>query len=115
MACQESISIVVNATPQAVSHFLRNPTGKFLDFKIKSTDSQGLYILMKTGINLVSFGEDITITISAEPNDAARVNILSKSSLSTVLVDWGRNGQNVHRIAQQITMAFPYAAPPPQG
>jgi hypothetical protein len=78
-------------------------------FKLKGSDEASGQIYARKGLSLMSWGESITITVTAD----GRVTIKS-SSLPFQLVAYGRNQGNVNKLFAAIgplVQAQPPAAP----
>ncbi len=60
-----------------------------------------------SGMNLMSWGEDLTLMLHAPQH----VEIRSECTLPTQCIDWGRNETNVKRLAQALYHAM---SQPPQ-
>ncbi len=110
MLCMKSLDILVSAKPQAVFNFLCSKPNILNDFKIKDADNQKLKIFVKSKVNWLSFGENIAIEITNSAiNESTHITITSKPIVPITLVDWGRNQQNIERIAYYIYSGYPHA------
>ena len=63
--------------------------------------SQGK-IVAKAGTSLRSWGEVITFDIEQVDAWRTRVRVSSRSPLRTTIIDWGKNLENVQKIAQYL-------------
>ena len=63
--------------------------------------SQGK-IVAKAGTSLRSWGEVITFDIEQVDAWRTRVRVSSKPSIPTTIIDWGKNLENVQKIAQYL-------------
>lgn len=61
-----------------------------LDLKIRRSDFRKGKLLIKHEGSLLSFGNDLTVTISSKI-DKVVISIVSESSASIQVVDWGVN------------------------
>ena len=113
MACEKQLHIFVGANPIAVFNFLCSQRVIANDYQVEYTDYQNYVVHLKRGMNLVSWGENITIRIYSAAGGITRIVIDSKPKMPTTLVDWGQNQNNVNNIAQYICSYFPQASPPP--
>ena len=76
----------------------------------------GIQARLSHSISFSSWGEDITITMTAQDNQTL-VDILSKCSLPTQIVDYGKNKKNVNEIfnyLMQSLSAYNQAVAQPQ-
>lgn len=67
------------------------------NYSLKASDDITRRVVMKTGISLVSWGENITISIIAEPNGTSSISISSGTKTGTPL-DFGKNNKNINEI-----------------
>jgi hypothetical protein len=70
--------------------------------QVVSANPKSGRIIAKTGISLKSSGETILFQVGAIDDDLTQVTILSKPALRTVLVDLGRNLENVEAISSYL-------------
>jgi len=112
MPCKKSLDVIVHATPQAVFNFLCAQGTILNDYVVKYADRQKLTVFLKGKINWLSWGEDITIETRSEADTVTRVTIISKPAVPTTLIDWGRNQENVNKIAQFLYSVFPFPVAP---
>ncbi len=63
---------------------------------VHAADEQSGYILAKSGMSLMSWGESIPMTVTETGPGSTRVEITSK--LKFGLVDWGKNRRNLEAI-----------------
>ena len=68
---------------------------------ISPLDPKPGIILAKTGFSWRSDGEDIRVTVTSM-GGSSRVHIQSQSSRNSVLIDWGKNAENVRRFEQGL-------------
>ena len=59
-------------------------------------------ILLKTGITLQSWGEEIKIILKSNQENSYEYIISSSPKLKTALVDYGKNLENINRIENVI-------------
>ena len=71
-------------------------------FKLSQIDELNFRILMKRGVSLASWGENITIQIYSAPGGGSMLEILSTPALSTTLIDYGRGDKNVATLETAI-------------
>jgi hypothetical protein len=57
----------------------------------------------KTGINLRSWGDVITVVAARQEANSVTVHITSETWLKTTIIDYGKSKANVKRIRAQIT------------
>ena len=67
------------------------------NYSLKDSDAITRRVIMKTGISFVSWGENITISIIAEPNGTSSISISSGTKTGTPL-DFGKNNKNINEI-----------------
>lgn len=67
------------------------------NYSLKASDDITRRVVMKTGISLMSWGENITISIIAEPNGTSSISISSGTKTGTPL-DFGKNNKNINEI-----------------
>lgn len=67
------------------------------NYSLKDSDAITRRIIMKTGISFVSWGENITISIIAEPNGTSSISISSGTKTGTPF-DFGKNNKNINEI-----------------
>jgi len=65
------------------------------NFKVKEANKKTGEITASAGISLVSWGENIDISISEIGKNKTRVGIYSGAKAQ--LVDWGKSEKNVHK------------------
>lgn len=83
----------------AATRVAQNPPKGFKQAHIEDA----LYrIHMKGGMSMLSWGENITIQVYADPSGATLLDITSKPALATTLVDYGKGDRNVVTIANAI-------------
>ena len=83
---------------------LRDPIAQTLQaagFAIVSYDPGGAWFRGNSSMSLMSWGENITVTVQ-EADGGSVVTIESKSRFPLTLVDWGRNGRNVNKLFDQL-------------
>jgi hypothetical protein len=57
----------------------------------------------KTGINLRSWGDVITVVAARQEANSVTVHITSETWLKTTIIDYGKSKANVKRLRAQIT------------
>ena len=72
---------------------------KRLDFGFKSESVVGesRVFNLSSDINLASWGEKITVTVTAVDSGVC-VDVLSECALPTQIIDWGKNQKNVEAV-----------------
>jgi hypothetical protein len=83
--------------------------------RIERADAEAGKILAKVGFSLASYGENVTLSVTARPDGGSRLAVVS--SLRWGLVDWGKNRTNIERILQGLdgtlaAGAWPARSPP---
>lgn len=87
----------VATTYQALMQALSKTT----KYRIINADQNANLIIIKSGVSLTSWGEDITIVVAPGLNGDSTVSIAS--SLKMGLFDWGKNNKNLNTIIQLLT------------
>ena len=57
-----------------------------------------------SGVTFTSWGEDVQISISSTGPNQVMMMVNSVCSMPTQVVDWGKNAENVNRIANYVLM-----------
>ena len=109
MLCKKSLIISVRADSQVIFEFLCSKDNILGDYKFLAADDKLLKIFLKGKVNWLSWGEKITIEIKSIADENTNIIISSEPSVPITLIDWGRNQQNVDKIAHYIYTAFPRA------
>jgi hypothetical protein len=81
---------------------------------IASTDPAAGRIMAKTGMGLLTYGENLTIT--AVPTEGGATSLTVESKLKFGLFDWGNNRKNIDRVLALLARALPAgdsSLPPP--
>ena len=68
----------------------------------------GVYFRFRQGVSLTSWGEDIEVHLYPCNDVQTVVDIVSKCSLPTQIVDWGKNSENINRILGCIFQGLMY-------
>lgn len=76
------------------------------EFKVEYVNPERYQIYLSGNMSLKSFGEDIIISFYDPMDEGARIIIYSKCKMPTALFDYGKNRQNVERIAKYITSLY---------
>lgn len=69
------------------------------DFKLNSIDNMNKIIYLKAGVSLISWGENIEISLKKAPNNATSIIINSQSKLGVSL---GKNDENVRKLINSV-------------
>lgn len=75
-------------------------------FNINGVDATRWLVNLTTRANMLTWGENLTIQIYSDANGFTNLVIRSFPAVATTLVDWGRNKENVERLAQAISNDF---------
>lgn len=75
-----------------------------LKAKVKSFDEENGIIIAKTGMSWKSFGEILSITVKKDDENQTRIRIESRPTLSTTMVDYGKNLENVEKLYNLMTV-----------
>ncbi|MCB0576498.1 MAG: hypothetical protein KDC61_18220 [Saprospiraceae bacterium] len=86
-------------TPEEVLTRLKNDP-KFGKMDIKAT---GTRIQIRSKISMQSWGETILIDQGAKSENGYEYSIVSKPNLSTTILDYGKNQQNVEAVERLMT------------
>ncbi|MDQ3648218.1 MAG: hypothetical protein M3433_06485 [Actinomycetota bacterium] len=70
--------------------------------KVKETDETAYRVELKTKVSIKSWGEKVELTLAPEGDSATRVHVLSKASLGTTMVDYGKNQANVNSVVEWL-------------
>lgn len=70
--------------------------------KVKEENLEEGFILVRTGINIRTWGEVIKMTVSSIENERTLVTIVSKPFVITTMVDYGKNLENVKIISEYL-------------
>ncbi|HEV2753560.1 MAG TPA: hypothetical protein VGV36_06970 [Solirubrobacteraceae bacterium] len=70
--------------------------------KLKEADEAAHRVQLKTKMSIKSWGEKVELTLSPEGDDATRVHVLSKASVGTTMVDYGKNQANVNSVVSWL-------------
>lgn len=110
MACEKQIDFYLPYPVLDVfARMSREPyIGKM---KVDFVDQSHYRILCSTGANMMTWGEQITISFFDPQDGGTRIIAESKPKLPTTLVDWGHNQENVMNVMNH----FMYLYPPQNG
>jgi hypothetical protein len=72
---------------------------------VKFEDPERGLLVAKVSPSIFSWGEECQASILAN-GSACQITVNSRSSLSTTLVDWGKNNRNVRRVFEYIRGAL---------
>ena len=70
---------------------------------IQQEDLSGGIIRVKTGMRWKSFGERITVTVRSLSGESTEIALHSQPILSTVMIDFGQNFDNIAKMADFLT------------
>ncbi len=62
----------------------------------------GVWFRVLHGTSFSSWGEKITVTLTALSPQSTQIHILSECGMPTQLVDWGKNNKNVNAVFDYI-------------
>lgn len=94
-------TIHVDCSPEAAYELAQETLGR-LGWKTDESDAQDGILRAKVGIGLRSMGEQIEVRVQeAEPGDCSLV-VSSEPRMQTILVDWGKNVENVRRFEEVL-------------
>ena len=122
MAAEFRNAVTVNADIQQVCALLSDPAfgGTLkLVYKSQAPSYNGVIFSFSSETSFTSWGEHVTITVMPTAGYGTQIDVYSKCSLPTQIVDWGKNKENVTRILsyvqQNLARYAPaqYAAPAP--
>lgn len=105
MAANYQEGYIINATVQALCDVIRSPGfANQLQIGISTeTPSQtGVCYQLYHGASMSSWGETITVALTAVGANVTQVNIRSECDMPTQIIDWGKNKQIVHNIHQYL-------------
>ncbi|WP_273130964.1 hypothetical protein [Bacillus weihaiensis] len=72
--------------------------------KVKEENLEKGFILVRTGINIRTWGEVIKVTVTSIENERTLVTIESKPIVITTMVDYGKNLENVKIISEYLEL-----------
>jgi uncharacterized protein YqgQ len=75
-------------------------------FKVDKTDKPTGRIMVKAGISLMSWGENLPISITETSSGKTRVNIISTPKTGILLggaMDFGKNRANIEKILDEVS------------
>jgi hypothetical protein len=94
-------TLVLKATPTAVIELVKKVCAAF-NWTVASADAG--HMLLKTGMSLRSWGENIDVSVSQ--GTTGHVNVLLKSGPKMGLVDWGKSGENIKTLSDALQQKF---------
>ena len=71
-------------------------------YKVKTKDSLGGRINAKAGMSWKTWGEIITFSVNKKDENVMQIEISSRPSVRTTLVDYGKNIANVNSIVNYL-------------
>ena len=116
MAANHRQSVTFNAAPGQILTVLRDHAfcaTLNLDLKSENPSPQGVWFRFHHGATFTSWGEKITITLTAVSANATLVDVFSECGMPTQIADWGKNKQNVCNILEYIEAKVSTRAPQP--
>lgn len=117
MGAKNEQTFTMNGSIDKICCILRDPRMSYeLKMNIKSETAMPNGVLFQFGhsISMSSWGENITITLSAQTPEYTTVTICSKCAMPTQIVDWGKNKSNVDSIFAFINRCLSYDIMPQQ-
>jgi hypothetical protein len=100
---------VVPYAPDDVFRAAKDALGNRSEFKVESADEVTRMIQLKAGISLMSWGENITATISLNPGGSA-ISVLSTPKTGVLgggMLDGGKNRRNINSVLSAISSELP--------
>ena len=70
--------------------------------KVTEADETARRVELKTKMSFKSWGEKVEMTLEPEGEGATRVHVLSKASVGTTMVDYGKNQANVNGVVEWL-------------
>ena len=101
MAAKHEQSYVFNANINTICSVLRDAdftSDLRIELKSENPTENGVWFRFHHGVTFTSWGEKITITLSASDPSSTTVKILSECGMPTQIIDWGKNKTNVRNI-----------------
>ncbi|HFS68208.1 MAG TPA: hypothetical protein ENK91_11000 [Bacteroidetes bacterium] len=99
----QTIKIKLNQSFDEVFDLCLKSLNKLKISKVIKSDFEGKLIQVKTSMSWKSFGEIITFSLIGLNENSTKIIISSKPSLSTTIVDYGKNLENLETIKSFLT------------
>lgn len=96
---KQKLNVLSKLSIQDLANILKSDT----TFKKVSLSENGETVILKTGMSWKSYGENITIHALTQSNFGTEYEIVSKPIVRTILLDYGKNLQNVMRVEKLLS------------
>ena len=91
-------SMVVNGSKEKLFQLALSSLANLDKLEIKGQDPEQGIVEAETGQTWKSWGEQVRIRFESVSPDQTRIEVASRSAVSTTLIDFGKNRENVQRI-----------------
>jgi hypothetical protein len=78
-------------------------------YKVRSVDARNGMIQISASMNLLTWGEDLTLTVRAESPEWTRVDLVVANKFQ--LIDWGQRARDIREIFGAIDRVLPNGQP----
>lgn len=113
MAANYETNAIITARINQLVAALRDPafcTQLRLDFLSENPYQNGVWYQFSHKVSFSSWGEDVTLSLTAIDDHTTRVAIRSECSMPTQIIDWGKNAR-WWRKSVSICRQMPIATP----